>query len=252
MDTQKLMDEACPIIGEIGWAYFFAPATIARGERLGIDPITFYFVGRGGVLGDVEADVVQSAFGYFNPAVLTAMWDAGKAKVDPRTAGREYLEAAHDFGRERLSGVEELASLVSAASTVVDAARRSVAGLTLFAAIAAEPLPSDLPAAAMHQVNVLRELRGSAHLLAVVAEGIPPRTAHFIQRPEMFTVFGWADTDRPEVEDADHASLRAADARTDQLIAPAFGALDDDGAVALLSGLHAIAPLCAQQPDPGV
>ena len=236
------------MIGELGWAYYFDPATVARGERLGLDPFAFYFLGRGGVLGDVEASVVQSAFGYFNPAVLAAMWDAGRAKVAPRDAGREYLEAAHDFGRARLAGAEGLEGLIGAATQVLDAARTEVAGLTLFAAAAAEPVPADAPAAAMHQVTVLRELRGSAHLLAVVAEGLSPRTAHFVRRPEMYTTFGWPDDDRPTVGDADTAALHAADERTDRIIAPAYDALDDDGAAALLEGLRTMGPRLASAP----
>jgi len=250
MDTQKLVGEACPMISDYGWTYYFDPATVARGERLGLDTFAFYFIGRGGVLGDVEAAVVQSAFGYFNPAVVAMMWEAARAKVAPRTAGREYFEAAHDFGRARLSGVEELGPFVTAATKVLDAAKLDVAGLTLFAAAAAEPLPSDLPAAAMHLVAVLREFRGSAHLVAVVASGLSPRTAHFIRRPEMYTTFGWPDDDRPTVTDVDTAALAAADALTDRIVAPAYGVLDDDDAMALISGLRAIGPLLTTGPIP--
>ena len=252
MDTQKLLDEACPMIGEYGWSYYFEPSTIARGERLGLDPFAFYFLGRGGVLGDVDAAVVQSAFGYFNPAVLAMMWDAGRAKVAPRTAGREYFEAAHEFGRARLGGVEELGAFVAAATKVVDAAKGEVTGLTLFAAAAAEPVPEDLPAAALHLVTVLREFRGSAHLVAVVASGLASKTAHFMRRPEMFTTFGWSEDDRPAVTDADAAALAAADALTDRIVAPAYSVLDDDGAAALVAGLHAIGPLLKSAPAPRV
>lgn len=252
MDTQKLLDEACPMISDYGWSYYFEATTVARGERLGLDPFAFYFLGRGGVLGDVDAAVVQSAFGYFNPAVLAMMWDAARAKVAPRTAGREYFEAAHEFGRARLSGVDELGAFVAAASKVLEAAKRDVAGLTLFAAAAAEPVPGDLPAAAMHMVAVLREFRGSAHLLAIVASGLSPRTAHFMRRPEMYTTFGWPDDDRPTVSDADTAALAAADTLTDQIVAPAYAVLDDDDAGALLSGLRAIGPLLRSAPIPTV
>ena len=250
MDTQKLVDDACPMISEFGWTYYFDPTTVARGERLGLDPFAFYFLGRGGVLGDVEAAVVQSAFGYFNPSVLAMMWDTARAKVAPRTAGREYFEAAHDFGRARLSGVEELGAFVSAASKVLDAAKLDVAGLTLFAAAAAEPVPGDLPAAAMHLVAVLREFRGSAHLVAIVTSGLSPRTAHFMRRPDMYTTFGWPDDDRPTVTDGDTAALAAADVLTDRIVAPAYGALDDDDAAALLAGLRAIGPLLTSAPIP--
>jgi hypothetical protein len=251
MDTQKLLDEACPVISDNGWAFYFAPTTIARGERLGLDAFGFYFLGRGGVLGDVEAAVVSSAFGYFNPLVLASMWDAARAKLDPRTAAREYIEAAHEFGREKLSGIDELGSFVDAASQVVDFARSHAQGLTLFAGVAAEPVPGDAPAAAMHQLMVLRELRGSAHLVAIVAQQLDPRTAHFIRRPEMYTVFGWSDDDKPEVTDVEIASLKAADELTDAIIAPAYAVLDDEGAAGLLGGLRAIAPAIAGAGIPG-
>jgi hypothetical protein len=252
MDTQKLLDEACPMIGDYGWTYYFEATTIARGERLGLDPFAFYFLGRGGVLGDVDASVVQSAFGYFNPDVLAMMWNAARGKVDPRTAGREYFEAAHDVGRARLSGLEELGGFVAAASKVIEAAKADVAGLTQFAAAAAEPVPSDLPAAALHLVAVLREFRGSAHLLAVVASGLSPRTAHFLRRPEMFATFGWSDDDHPTVTDADRGALAAADALTDRIVAPAFSVLDDDGAAALVAGLRAMGARLTAAPIPGV
>jgi hypothetical protein len=241
MDTQKLIDEACPPINNSGWLYYFDPATTARGERLGLDTFQFYFLGRGGVLGNVEAPVVASAFGYFNPAVVAMMWDAARAKIDPRDAGREYFRAAHDFGRERLTGVEELDGYVAAATKVLDAAREQAAGLSLFAGASAEPIPDDAPAAAMHLTAVLREFRGSAHLVSVVAVGLDPRIAHAIRRPEMYTTFGWPDP-APAATEAGTASLKAADELTDRLVAPAYSVLDDDDAGALLAGLRAIAP----------
>jgi len=251
MDTQKLIDEACPTINEVGWSFYFVPTTIARGDKIGLDAFGFYFLGRGGVLGDVEAPVVSSAFGYFNPPVLASMWDAGRNKVAPRVAAREFFEAAHEFGRERLSGLEGLEAFVDAASQVIAHAREHIEGLTLFAGAASEPVPDDPAAAAMHCLVVLREFRGSAHLVAVVAQGLPSKTAHFIRRPEMFTTFGYAEGDTPEVTDADLAALRAADELTDRLVAPAFAVLDDEGATALLDGLSAIAPALRGSSIPG-
>lgn len=248
MDTNHLIAHACPTIAEVGWAYYFAPATLARGDKLGLNAFEFYILGRGGVLGDVEAPVVASAFGYFNPAGIAAIWDGSRAKLAPRVAGREYLEAAHDHGRARLGDLE-LDGFVAAATQVLDAAARHVAGLTLFAAAATEAVPSDPPAAAMHLLSTLREFRGSAHLVAVVAEGLDPRIAHFLRRPEMFEAFGWSEADQPEVNSEHADALARADARTDHLVAPAYGVLDDDGATALLEGLDAIAPrLSAQLP----
>jgi hypothetical protein len=246
MDTTKLINAACPTIGDVGWTYYFAPSTVARGEALGLDMFGFYFLGRGGVLGDVDASVVASAFGYFNPMVVANAWDAGRTKVEPREAGRQYFAAAHDFGRARLEGVAELDAFVAAATKVVDAAREQVAGLTLFAGAATEPVPDDAAAATMHQLAVLREFRGSAHLLAVVAEGIDPRDAHYVRRPGMFAMFGWQESDTPADTAGVATSLERADERTDRLVARAYGVLDDDEAVALLTGLDAIAPRLAE------
>ena len=83
----------------------------------------------------------------------------------------------------------------AAAETVVTNA--DPAGLALFAALSSEPLADDVPARAMQLVMVLRELRGSVHLLAVVSAGVSPRVAHYFRRPNDFTTFGYAEDDVP-------------------------------------------------------
>ena len=85
---------------------------------------------------------------------------------------------------------------------------------------------------------MLRELRGSAHLLAVVASRLDDKVAHFIRRPEMFTQFGWEADETPDVTDADRAKLEAAEALTDELIAPAFSVLDDADRRAMVGTLE--------------
>ena len=92
----------------------------------------------------------------------------------------------------------------------------------------------------MQLTTVLRELRGSAHLLAVLACGVPPVVAHYMRRPDFFGIFGWSDRDVPVVTAEDHAALDAADELTDRLVLPAYSVLDDAGAAALLNGLVAM------------
>jgi hypothetical protein len=203
------------------------------------------------VLGDVDASVVSAAFGYFNPTVVAMMWDSAREHVEPRTAGREFLEAAHEFGRDRLTGAEQLDGFVDAATRVVEQARRNLAGLSLFAAASAEPVPEDAPAAAMHLLSVLREFRGSAHLLAVVAQ-MDDKAAHFLRRPEAWEMFGWSKDDVPAVGDGERAALAAADALTDHLVAPAYSVLDDEGAASLLGGLAEIAGRLSVPTIPGL
>ena len=83
MTPEELVSTTAAKINSLGAIYYFDRATIAHGkEHLDLDGMRFYFIGRGGVLGDVEAPVVTSAFGYFAPAVVDKMWNTSKKKVD--------------------------------------------------------------------------------------------------------------------------------------------------------------------------
>ncbi|MEZ5230550.1 MAG: hypothetical protein R2710_28940 [Acidimicrobiales bacterium] len=113
------------------------------------------------------------------------------------------------------------------------------AALALFAGIAAEPRAEDLPGRAAQLAAVLRELRGSAHLLAVLASGLDPAVAHAIKRPEMVAAFGYESA--PESSETDAAKLEAAEALTDQLLLPAYSQLSEEQGQALVDGINAMA-----------
>jgi hypothetical protein len=222
-------------IGDLGGApWYFAPQTLATGKEHNLDGFRFYVLGRGGVLGDVEAEVVASAFGYFNPALVEKLWSTAKERMAPRDAARLYLSCCHDFARANLAGVDGLDDYCAAAQQVNEAI--DPAGLALYAGIDAEPVPDDAPARALHLTAVLREARGSAHLLAIVASGLAPRIAHAIKRPTEGKEFGWDDTPEPSADEL--ARWQQAEEMTDRLLAPAFGVLDDAGQAALLQGLQ--------------
>ena len=237
-DTDRLVPAATDKIGEMGNAFYFVPPTLAKGRELGLKGFPFYILGRGGVLGDVDASVIVSAFGYFAPAVIHRHWEAARAVVDPRTAGREYLECSAAFGREKFSGLDNLEAFCDAAQAVNSAA--DPAGLALYAGISAEPLALDPPARAMQLLSVLREFRGSVHLVAVLAQLLEPRIAHFIRRPDFFATFGYGPEQVPEVTDEHLAKLAAADELTDRMVAQAYSVLDGSQADALIDGLEAM------------
>lgn len=237
--TDELLAAVCPAVGAAGAGFYFAPETLAAGKELGLDGSRFYFLGRGGVLGDVEPPVVVSAFGFFEPGVVARVWNSARALVAPRDAGRAYLECAHEMGRARLGGVPDLDAYADASDAVIAATDPS--GLTLFAGLLGEPVPTDAAGRAMHATVVLRELRGSVHLLAVRASGLSPKVAHYLRRPQDFSRFGWKEEDTPHVGDDDRRRLADADALTDALLAPSFAVLDETGADALVAGARAIA-----------
>jgi hypothetical protein len=238
MTPEELVAVACPKIADMGPAFYFAPGTVARGAELGLDVFGFYAIGRGGVLGDVEPAVVASAFGYFNPSLVATMWEAARKAVAPRDAGRAYMECCADFGRATFGAVTGLDAFCDAASAVNDAA--DPIGLSLYAGIAAEPLVDDEPGRAMQLVSVLREFRGSAHLIALRASGLDAKTAHHIRRPDAGAMFGWSEDDAPLITAEDRATWAIAEQLTDRIVLPAYAVLDEGGRQALLRGLEAM------------
>ncbi|MEZ5261602.1 MAG: hypothetical protein AB7W59_11640 [Acidimicrobiia bacterium] len=236
MTPQELVSAAAPKIGSLGAKFYFHPDTVATGKANNLDGFRFYFLGRGGVLGDVEPSVVQSAFGYFDGALVDKIWSSAKERMEPRAAARLYLQCNAELARKTIADVPDLEAFCTAAEKIVAAAEPS--GLALFAGIAAEPLPEDAPARALQLVAVLRELRGSAHLVAVVANGLAPAVAHAIKRPDDVKTFGYVDM--PPIADADRAKLDAAEAMTDAIVLPAFSAVSAEEADLMVKVLEAM------------
>ncbi len=236
MEPRDVISAIAAPTGDIGAAAYFRPDTLARGKELGLDGFRFYFLGRGGVLGDVEPEVVVSAFGYFEPGLVAKMWNSGKERIAPRAAAREYLACNADLGRAKFADLDGLEAYNEAAAAVV--AATDLAGLALFAGVAGEPVPDDAPAAAIHHAVLLRELRGSAHLLAVRASGLPAALAHAIKRPDDLAAFGYSEP--PEITDGHRAAIARAEELTDELLVPSFSVLDDGAAQALVAGTEAM------------
>jgi hypothetical protein len=158
--------------------------------------------------------------------------------VEPRRAAQEYTGCCQAFGRRHLSDVDGLEEFCGAAERVAKAA--PTMALPLFAGLTQQPLAGDPPGRAMQLVTLLREFRGGAHLLAVASNGLDPKVAHYLSRPDVFFNFGYDEQDIPEVTDSHRALLAAADERTDQLMHPAFSVLDLSGRATMLRGLRAM------------
>ena len=236
MDPRETVTAIAPKTGDIGSAFYFHPDTVAKAKSLGLDGFRMYFLGRGGVLGDVEPAVVSSAFGYFEPSLVAHIWNTAKAVMPPRDAARAYMAANHDLGRSKLADIAGLDAYADAAAAVVDSV--DVGGYPLFAGVRAEPVPDDAPARAIHLAMVMREMRGSVHLAAIRAAGMKTLTAHAIKRPTEVELFGWKQT--PEITDDDRARHVQAESMTNDMLTPSFAVLDDAGAAALIAGTDAM------------
>jgi hypothetical protein len=112
--------------------------------------------------------------------------------------------------------------IAALAGNVVRSARPACAAV--FAGFRALPVPEAPKAAAVHQLNALRELRLGLHGAAVIAVGLSPHQALSVKSPQMAPIFGWAEL-------ADVTGLQGvwddAEARTNQAIAHAYERLDD-------------------------
>lgn len=181
-------------INDLGGRFMLHPETLKIGSDAGYpNGYAWYVTGRGGVLGDVDADVVVAAFAYFNPQVVRKMWIAGTTVEGARKAGERYALACAEWGRTRLQDVEGCTRFVELAERLVKSV--DVAGLSLFAAWRSEPLPDDAPARAYQLLHVLREWRGSVHIIAVLSGGVTPLQALLASDDGSAhaKTFGWGD-----------------------------------------------------------
>lgn len=228
-------------LGTIGALHYFNPATLAQAKEHGLDGMRMYYLGRGGVLGDVESHVVWAAFGYFNPVIVAKMWDSAREVMAPREAARTYLRWAGELGEQLFADVDGLDLFNTAAARIL--AEADPASLPLYAGLAAEPAPDAPAAAAIFNAITLRELRGSVHLLSLVASGVDPLVAHAHRRPDDAKIFGWETL--PDVSNTDRALIEEADRLTDSLMARHYSLLSAEEADALAAGtdaMHAALP----------
>lgn len=229
-------------IRDVPAAFMVDPATYQRGAELGYAGADFYFAGRGGVLGETSGAVVASAFTFFAPALVVDAWDRSAGVGDRATAAAEFAESGHTWARAHFTGddlLEAAATVARLGAKVVDAADASSA--PLFAGWRALAVPDDEAAAAHHQLNALRELRGAYHAGAVVGVGLAPGEAVVLADPRMAPIHGFSADD--PVDEAHRPLLAEAERLTDIAMARAFEALDGaeaDAFAAACATLHGV------------
>ena len=234
--TPSLLDSVRALtapVGELGGWWMLADEVLAPGKAFGYpNGYAYYVTGRGGVLGDVDADVVASAFGFFHPALIRKMWQRGLEVEPARAAATRYGDACAEYGRRRMATFgqsERLAELAGKVAAGVD-----VSGLALFAGWRAHPLPDDARGRAYQLLHVLRELRGSVHVLAVAASGLTPLQAVLATGgEENANRFGWP---RPYTDVAP-AVKESAELLTDQVLARLYSEVIDEAEAGELANL---------------
>jgi len=225
MSIHAFARDAGKKVGPLGGAFMMNPTTGVYGEGLGLDFLSFYALGRGGVLGDVDGSVVADAFFFFEPGLVAGTWDAAKQKMDPKVAAQHYADACAVWGREKFGDIADIGTFTKLADRVAQA-HEPTPSSALYAGWREMPLPDDAAGRAAVQVALLlRELRGGAHVDAIKKVGVAPVEAVATNSPHMFQIFGWT-CDMPATEGLREKCDEAEDI-TDATVAPAFEALDE-------------------------
>ena len=163
-------------IHDIGTAIYLSPDVMGWAAEWGwSNPFAFYFAGRGGMLGDVSAEVVHSAFGWFEPDAVKAMFGEGIAVAGTTGAAARMAEAHGRWGRAHFAGVEGIAGITAVTEQVVDSLEGS--GIPLFVGWRQVARDDDPAGRAAQLMQVLREWRGGIHLAATTASGMSPLEA---------------------------------------------------------------------------
>jgi len=165
-------------IHDIGTAIYLGRRTSALAAEWGwANPFAFYVAGRGGMLGDVDGDVVAAAFGWFDPATVLPLYEEGRSVAGALGAADRMMEATARWGRTRFAEIDPstLDRFVRAAGTLVDGS--AAAGLPLFAGWRAHERADDPAGLASQLCQILREWRGAVHLAATTAVGLGPLEA---------------------------------------------------------------------------
>ena len=214
-----------------GW--MMNPATEQYGrEQLGLDrPRQFWVVGRAGVMGDCTAEVAAGALAFHALDQVVDAWDNLPDGLSHVTVAEHYAGRVAAWGDEVISTFDpdRMERLDRLGRRIIDAAPASLGGI--FTGWRALPHPGSVGARVAMTTHIMREMRGAAHINAIVASGItpldailastnaPPRTG-----PEWAERMGFTGPFRDPAEV--QAQRLEAEAITARILEPYFAVLD--------------------------
>ncbi|MFC6881025.1 SCO6745 family protein [Actinomadura yumaensis] len=232
---------------------YFAPECIEAHKAAGLRGFWMgYFGSRGAPLGPVGPGVIEATFYGFHPArVRRAVPDAWSF-AEPQAILRARTEGAARALRRLVPGVDGIAeSVVPLLETVVTVA--DGAGRALFSANRDLPAVDDPVGRLWQATTALREHRGDGHVALLAGEGLDGLQANVlasetagVPAERLRESRGWSEDEWAAAVEAMTASgLMAADgvtalgrevkarieARTDELAARPYRALDDPQAL---------------------
>jgi hypothetical protein len=179
---RQLRDAIEPIATICFWS---EPAYLAY-EHRGLDFLQGYVWGRACVLGQPAGSVVAAAFGGFEPGLIAALYDSGRATctlADIRTAKEAGAIAAL---RDVLGEPDDLGKVVGSLRRAVEAIP-TLAGRPFTAGLTALDWPDEPLGQLWHACSILREYRGDGHVAAYVVAGLDGLEANLLTERQV----GW-------------------------------------------------------------
>ncbi|MFI5491526.1 hypothetical protein [Actinoplanes sp. NPDC051859] len=158
--------------------FLIAKSTDAYGMALGFaSGSQFWVVGRAGVLGSCPAEVAAAAIAFEPLDAVHRAWTAvpvGLTHYDVALHYRDRIAAWGEQAFDRTSP-DTLDIVDELGRRIIDAAPAALGALfTGWRRLAA---PTSLPSRAALTIHLLRELRGAAHIAAILACGLTPLDA---------------------------------------------------------------------------
>lgn len=139
----------------------------------------FRVVGRAGVMGDCTWQAATAALAFHAPDHVEAAWsNVPEGLTHHEVAAEHYRSRVLAWGREALTPVfdhDDLTTIDTLGRRIADAAPRSLGAV--FAGWRDLPEPDDIGERVALTTQVLREMRGAAHLTAIIACGLTPLDA---------------------------------------------------------------------------
>jgi len=238
--ARRLRDAIEPLSQHSVWSRHVNEAL----SKLGLDFLTAIVRGRAAALGEPSTAVVVAAFGAFEPAVLSALYEAGR-----QACGRDEVlrvrEMASIESLHAVLGNADVGSTLAVLRRAVDAA--DGAGRPLFSGFRALGYPADPLGAIWRACEILREHRGDSHLATYTAAGVRPLDMHVLSEAWLgmpigshATIYGWSDEavaravaglearglfDNQGLTQAGRALRDTIESRTDDLEQPVIAAL---------------------------
>jgi hypothetical protein len=165
--ARRLRDACEPVAMHAVWSR----TTNERLAQLGLDFLTSYVGGRGACLGEPAGAVVAAAFAWFEPGLVTTLWDAARTAVPLDRLVQACDESTVASLREILADEDpgEAASLLADAAEAADGM-----GRPLFSGRRADGRPQDAVHCLWWACGLVREHRGDSHVAAAAAAGLDP------------------------------------------------------------------------------